>query len=182
MKPIKIISAVLAVAMIFTTLVLAVAMILTTLPFIAYGANEIEDISAAAVLQSGDLMLSVADDGALTFKNTKTGQTVSSRSGYAENDSHSAGLVRKMMISDIAVEYYAVRDALLSNATTKGYSDEAQVSVKNENGIIRVSYDFTDIAISFDVCYLLEKEYLSAKIDFKSIKESGDFELLKVTL
>ena len=171
MKPIKIISAVLAVAMIFTTL-----------PFTAYGANETEDISAAAVLQSGDLMLSVADDGALTFKNTKTGQTVSSRSGYAENDSHSAGLVRKMMISDIAIEYYAVRDALLSNATTKGYSDEAQVSVKNENGVIRVSYDFADIAISFDVCYLLEKEYLSAKIDFKSIKESRDFELLKVTL
>ena len=60
MKPIKIISAVLAVAMIFTTL-----------PFIAYGANEIKDITLLRIAVKYDVSC-FSSASILTIKRSTT--------------------------------------------------------------------------------------------------------------
>ncbi len=138
--------------------------------------------SETEIMENESLRLSVSRDGEVILSGKQSGETVKSRLDYAKNDSHSSGLVKKMMNSELVIDYYNEKDILTSSVSTKGYSDEAEVTLKKENNKIRVSYKFTELSISFDVVYALSKEYLSASIDFKSIKEADDLKILRITL
>lgn len=161
--------------------VLAAVIIMVALP-VGPGARAETVSSETEITENESLRLSVFGNGELTLSSKQSGETVKSRLDYAKNDSHSSGLVKKMMSSELVIDYYSEKDILTSSVSTKGYSDEAEVTVKKENDAIRASYNFTELSISFDVVYTLGKEYLSASIDFKSIKETGDLKLLQITL
>lgn len=161
--------------------VLAAVIIMVALP-VGPGARAETVSSETEITENESLRLSVFGNGELTLSSKQSGETVKSRLDYAKNDSHSSGLVKKMMSSELVIDYYSEKDILTSSVSTKGYSDEAEVTVKKENDAIRASYNFTELSISFDVIYTLGKEYLSASIDFKSIKETADLKLLQITL
>ena len=161
--------------------VLAAVIIMVALP-VGPGARAETVSSETEITENESLQLSVFGNGELTLSSKQSGETVKSRLDYAKNDSHSSGLVKKMMSSELVIDYYSEKDILTSSVSTKGYSDEAEVTVKKENDAIRASYNFAELSISFDVVYTLGKDYLSASIDFKSIKETGDLKLLQITL
>lgn len=161
--------------------VLAAVIIMVALP-VGPGARAETVSSETEITENESLRLSVFGNGELTLSSKQSGETVKSRLDYAKNDSHSSGLVKKMMSSELVIDYYSEKDILTSSVSTKGYSDEAEVTVKKENDAIRASYNFAELSISFDVVYTLGKDYLSASIDFKSIKETADLKLLQITL
>lgn len=161
--------------------VLAAVIIMVALP-VGPGARAEIVSSETEITENESLRLSVFGNGELTLSSKQSGETVKSRLDYAKNDSHSSGLVKKMMSSELVIDYYSEKDILTSSVSTKGYSDEAEVTVKKENDAIRASYNFAELSISFDVVYTLGNDYLSASIDFKSIKETADLKLLQITL
>lgn len=161
--------------------VLTAVIIMVALP-VGPGARAETVSSETEITENESLQLSVFGNGELTLSSKQSGETVKSRLDYAKNDSHSSGLVKKMMSSELVIDYYSEKDILTSSVSTKGYSDEAEVTVKKENDAIRASYNFAELSISFDVVYTLGNDYLSASIDFKSIKETGDLKLLQITL
>ena len=161
--------------------ILAAVIIMVALP-VGPGARAETVSSETEITENESLRLSVFGNGELTLSSKQSGETVKSRLDYAKNDSHSSGLVKKMMSSELVIDYYSEKDILTSSVSTKGYSDEAEVTVKKENDAIRASYNFAELSISFDVVYTLGNDYLSASIDFKSIKETADLKLLQITL
>ena len=137
---------------------------------------------AAQELENSALRLKIAEDGELQLTDIKSGHIASSRNAYYKDDFYSLSSYKMLMSSEVAIDYYNVDDAKVSNQNAIAYSSEAEVSVLKEQDCIVASYSFTSYEISFSVIYTLLEDSLEASIDIESIKESGDYRLNKISL
>ena len=134
------------------------------------------------MMENDTLKLEVAEDGDVTVTDKEIGTTYKSRNDFAENDNFSSGSMKKKMKSDVVIDCYFTKDALTNASETSAYSCDAEIAVAEDNGKIKVIYDFVDMGVRFAAFYTIGKDNLEVNIDLKSIEEYGDYSVARINL
>lgn len=134
------------------------------------------------MMENDALKLQVAEDGTITVTEKATGVSYNSKNAFAENDNYSSGSMKKKMKSEAVIDCYFTKDALTSVTEASAYSCDAEITVAEENGKIKVSYDFVDMSVRFAVLYAVGKDNFEASIDLKSLEEYGDYSVARINL
>lgn len=177
MKSLKLISA-------FLSTVLAVALSVSTVNAENFIASDSSDglNTDIKTIENSSLKLNVESDGAVSLTDKNSSVTVYSRNPYAKTDGYSLNSNIMQMNSEVAVDYYNVKDAISSEQSSTAYSKDAQVKVSSKDKYIAVNYNFSQYNLSFDLKYSIKDNYLGVDIDIKSFKEKGDYRLNSITL
>lgn len=130
--------------------------------------------------ENDTVKLEVAEDGTIKVTEKATGTVYSSRSPFAENDNYSAGSMKKKMKSEMAIDCYYTADALTNATEASAYSCDAEIGVSEEDGAIKVTYDFIDMQVRFSVLYGIKDNALDVKVDFKSLEEYGEYSVSRI--
>ena len=134
------------------------------------------------MMENDALKLEIAEDGAVTLTEKVTGTTYNSRNAFAENDNYSSGSMKKKMKSETVIDCYFTKEALTNITEATAYSCDAEIAVAEDNGKIKVTYDFVDMSVRFAVFYAIGKDNLEVNIDLKSLEEYGDYSVARINL
>ena len=169
----------------FLSIILALiisASIFTMPAFAADSASQLENENGMYNLESKLLKLKVSEDGELILTNIETGAAACSRNSYTANDIYSLSSYKKLMESEVVIDYYNINDASVSNQNSLAYSADAEISIRKEKNQIIAKYNFSSLKISFEVRYSVTDEYLKVDINTKSVKEGKEYKLNKISV
>lgn len=166
------------------TAVVAALMVLlsVTCPEASSNVPTENDAENNVALENNNLTLSFSENGSFRLTDKITGEVVYSRHPYAKSDNYSSNQTRLLMNSELSIEYYNVRDALISNQQNTAYSNDADIRLSENKDSVKVNYNFKSYDISFDIIYKLFDEYFTASIDLKSLSEKGEYSVNSISL